>query len=253
MRRGVPILLATFLIGVCSLHAQNDPQPQRGPDGISRTLMPGIEVYPFPNMPFSGKDNIVWTRTADGGGTITTYLEANVARDSQGRVYRERHNYSPSASVNPQSTLTQFYVLDPIAQTRTICIYAMHHCSITFYRSPISIRERPTGPYGNGRFFLTRESLGNQTIDDLPVLGTRETTSISAGAIGNNQPLAYSRDFWYSPDLKTNLSVMRNDPREGKVDIHLTILSRAEPDPSIFAIPSGFTVEDSRNPAQAAR
>jgi hypothetical protein len=247
MQRGVPILLAILSIALSSLQAQSDPQPQRGPDGTSRTLMPGIEVYPFSNMPFSGKDNIIWTRTADGGGTITTYLEANVARDSHGRVYRERHSYSPTASVNPLSTLTLFYVLDPIAQTRTTCIYAMHHCSITYYRSPRSIRERPVGPYGNGRFFLTRESLGNQTIDDLAVIGTRETTSISAGAIGNNQPLAYSRDFWYSPDLKTNLAVTRNDPREGKIEIHLTILTRAEPDPSIFAIPSGFTVEDYRN------
>lgn len=252
MQRGVPVLLVIFCIAISSLQAQTAPQPQRGPDGTSRTSMPGIEVYPFSGMPFSGKDNIVWTRTADGGGTITTYVEANVARDSQGRVYRERHRYSPT-NTNSQSTLTEFFVLDPTAHTRTTCIYAMHHCSITFYHSPLSIRERPAGPYGNGQFFLTRESLGNQTIDDLPVLGTRETTSISAGAIGNNQPLAYSREFWYSPDLKINLTVTRNDPREGKVDIHLTILSRAEPDPSIFTIPSGFTVQDDRNPAQALR
>jgi len=245
MRYTTPVLLSILFIGISSSHAQSEPQLQRGPDGASRTLVPGIEVLPFLGLAFTGKDNIIWTRTMEGGGTITTYLEANVVRDNWGRVFRERHNYSP-ANTNPQSTLTESYVLDPVAHTRTTCINATHHCSITFYRANFSPRLQPAGPYDNGQRFLTRESIGNKTIDDLPVIGTRETTSIAPGVVGNDQALTLTREFWYSTDLKTNLSVTRNDPREGNVTIRLTILSRAEPDPSIFAIPNGFTVQDDR-------
>ena len=66
--------------------------------------------------------------------------------------------------------------------------------------------------------------------------------------IGNDQAITSSREFWYSPDLKTNLAVTRKDPREGTAVIHVTIFSRAEPDPAIFAIPPGFTVQDDRHP-----
>jgi hypothetical protein len=249
MRYATPVLLATLFIGLSSSHAQSVPQLQRGPDGTSHTSVPGIEVLPFPGIAFTGKDNIVWTRPMDGGGAITTYVEANVVRDSQGRVFRERHNYSPAKS-NPQSTLTEFYVLDPVAHTRTTCVYATHHCNITLYRASLSPRVQPIGSYDNGQRFLTRESIGNQTIGDLPAIGTRETTSIAPGVIGNDQALALTKEFWYSADLKTNLSVTRNDPREGTVAIRLTILSRAEPDPSIFAIPDGFTVQDDRLPSK---
>jgi hypothetical protein len=246
MRPCFSFLLA-LLAGVSSLHAQTPAQPQRGPDSGSKIFVPGIDILPLPGMPFTGRGHTTVTRTTENGVTITTYLEANAGRDSQGRVYRERHRFGPDG-VNPQTTLYASYVLDPIARTRTECDYATHRCTIANYRPQLSFAVVPAGPFDKGQRFLTRENLGDQTIEGLPVVGTRETINYAPGSIGNNQSVSSSREFWYSPDLKINLAVIRKEPREGTTTIHFTVYSRGEPDPAIFAVPPGFTVQDARHP-----
>ena len=86
-------------------------------------------------------------------------------------------------------------------------------------------------------------------MDGLDVQGTRETTTVNPGVVGNERPLVTTREFWYAPAIQTNLAVTRRDPREGVQEIHLIDLSRAEPDPQQFQVPAGFTVEDMRNKA----
>jgi hypothetical protein len=240
-----PVFLAAYCLLLCPLIAQTSSQPQRGPDAGSQTRVAGVEVLPFTGIPFETKDTITWTRPLDGGGTVTTYEESNVARDSSGRIYRERHRFI-SVGGNPQSTLIESYVLDPIAHTRTGCDPVTRHCVITTYLGRLSFTAQPVGSYANGTRYLDRQSLGPKSIDGIDVIGTLETTSIAPGTIGNDQPLTISREFWYSPSLQTNLAVTRKDPREGVQDIRLSILSRGEPDAKVFAIPSGFTVQDNR-------
>lgn len=251
MRYGASLLLA-FLIGFASRQAPAQPQTvteaERGPDGNVRISVPGVEVSPLPGMPFTGRGHTVYTRATEGGGSLTTYLEANLGRDSEGRVYRERHHFGP-AGTDPKSTLFESYVLDPVAHTRTDCSYTTHRCSVSSYHPKLSFAALPVGPHDNGQRYLTRETLGNQTMEGLPVIGTREITTYAPGVIGNDQAVTSSKEFWYSPDLKTNLAVTRKDPREGTTEVHVTIYSRSEPDPAIFAIPPGFTVQDDRRPA----
>jgi len=127
---------------------------------------------------------------------------------------------------------------------------ATHHCSVTNYSVPVKFAPVPAGPLDNGKRFLVRENLGSNTIDDLSVVATRETITINAGVIGNNQPVVTTREFWYSSDLEINLSVTRKDPREGTQVLQLVDLSRSEPDPSLFRAPADFTVEDLRTAAK---
>ena len=208
MRSGAALLvgLVTLLAGVSSsARAQASPQVQRGSDSMSRTFVPGIDVLPLPNLPFSGIDKIVWTRPIDGGGSITTYLQAKSVRDSQGRLYRERHHFA-LANADPEATLYEFSIADPVSRTTTACDRVSHLCHITSYRPQSSFAVQPVGSFDQGRRFLARESLGAQSIEDLPVVGTLETLSIAPGAMENDQLITLSREFWYSPDLKTNLS-----------------------------------------------
>jgi len=87
-------------------------------------------------------------------------------------------------------------------------------------------------------------------VDDLNVVGTRETLTINVGVIGNSEPVVTTREFWYSSELEINLSVTRKDPREGTQTIQLINLSRDEPDPSLFRVPSDFVIEDQRTAAK---
>jgi hypothetical protein len=139
-------------------------------------------------------------------------------------------------------------LLDPVAHTRTTCTVKKRHCLITGYHESASFVPPQDGLLAKGTRYLSRENLGTNVVDDLSVVGTRETLSIGVGAVGNTQPLVATREFWYSADLQVNLSVTRNDPRIGTQVLQLVDLTRAEPDPAIFQVPAGFVVQDVRGP-----
>ena len=89
-------------------------------------------------------------------------------------------------------------------------------------------------PDGQG----VREDLGTSTIEGLPATGTRTTTTIAAGAIGNVQPIKIVSEEWFSQDLQVLLLTKHNDPRSGETVYRLLNVVRAEPDPSLFAVPA---------------
>ncbi|UWZ82832.1 hypothetical protein [Occallatibacter riparius] len=87
------------------------------------------------------------------------------------------------------------------------------------------------------------ESLGSKIIEGIPATGTRTTTIIPAGAIGNDKDLSITRETWYSADLKLVIQSTQTDPRFGESTYTLTKIQRSEPDPSMFQVPSGYTVD----------
>jgi hypothetical protein len=242
------LLLASFLFCL-PLAAQDSDEPSRGPDGGTHYFVDGISVRPLPGKPFSGRSTTEWTRTLEDGSVVTTHLFAMVARDSQGRIYREGHKFVPANS-NEQSKLYRFMILDPITHTRTTCYVATHRCEVTGYHAATSFVPRPPRPFDEGKRVLARESLGNDVIDGINVVGSRETITINAGVVGNSQPLVNTREFWYSSDLQVNLSITRKDPREGTQVIRVGELSRSDPDPGLFQVPANFVVRDNRASAK---
>ena len=88
------------------------------------------------------------------------------------------------------------------------------------------------------------EDLGSQTMEGIVVNGTRTTRTIPAGEIGNDKTISIVTEVWMSPDLKTVISSKRNDPRMGEQTFQLTNIVRAEPDPTLFTVPSDFKIID---------
>jgi hypothetical protein len=244
-------LLGVSLLFACTLVAQDSEESSRGPDGGTQYFVDGISVLPIAGKPFSGQSTTEWTRTLADGTVVKTHLLTVVARDSQGRIHRERHHFVPLDS-NEQSKLIEIKISDPITHTRTTCNAATHRCSVTGYRAPTSFKPRPVGEFDNGKRSLTRESLGSDSIDGLNVVGTRETVTINPGVVGNSQPLVTTREFWYSPDLQVNLSITREDPRDGTQQVRVQDVSRSEPEPAMFQVPAGYVV-DVHEPPQAEK
>jgi len=83
-------------------------------------------------------------------------------------------------------------------------------------------------------------SLGTKTVQGVTVEGTRTTSTIPAGAQGNEQPIVITFERWYSPDLLTDVMTVRSNPFEGKTTFMLTNLKRGEPDASLFTVPSDY-------------
>ena len=93
---------------------------------------------------------------------------------------------------------------------------------------------------------VTRESLGQQNIEGVAATGTRATTTIAAGAIGNLQPIQVVSEQWFSPDLQVLVMTKHNDPRTGETTYRLQSIVRAEPDRSLFTVPPDYTLRESK-------
>jgi hypothetical protein len=91
----------------------------------------------------------------------------------------------------------------------------------------------------------TREELGQQTIEGVIATGTRTTTEIPAGAIGNEQPLKIVSEQWYSSELQVLVLTKHADPRSGETTYRLTGIVRAEPARSLFDLPPDYTLKES--------
>ncbi|HJP95059.1 MAG TPA: hypothetical protein VJ875_24065, partial [Pyrinomonadaceae bacterium] len=88
------------------------------------------------------------------------------------------------------------------------------------------------------------EKLGKQMIEGVEAEGTRTTSTIPAGEIGNDRPIEIVSERWYSPELQLVVMTRHSDPRSGETTYKLTNISRIEPAKSLFEVPPGFTVKE---------
>ena len=92
----------------------------------------------------------------------------------------------------------------------------------------------------------TREALDPQTIEGLSATGTRTTTIIPAGEIGNAQELKIISEQWFSEELQVLVMTKHSDPRSGETLYRLRSVLRAEPDPTLFMVPADYTLQERR-------
>ncbi len=87
------------------------------------------------------------------------------------------------------------------------------------------------------------ESLGKQIIEGVEAEGTRTTTTIPAGKIGNERDIEIISERWYSTELQTVVMSKQDDPRSGVNLYRLTNITRDEPARSLFEVPADYTVK----------
>ena len=90
----------------------------------------------------------------------------------------------------------------------------------------------------------TREKLGTQVIEGVSAEGTRVTTTYPEGSVGNDRSFTTVSETWVSRELGTVVLSTNSDPRTGERTTKLINISRSEPDPALFQIPSDYTIED---------
>ncbi len=98
--------------------------------------------------------------------------------------------------------------------------------------------------FGEKNSTTKKEPLGTQTIEGVEAEGTRTTTTIPAGAIGNERQIDIVYERWYSKDLQLIVLSRHSDPRFGDQTYRLTNISRSEPDSSVFTVPADYKVQD---------
>jgi hypothetical protein len=100
---------------------------------------------------------------------------------------------------------------------------------------------RATGAAGN------KESLGTETMEGVNAEGSRTTSTIGAGEVGNDRPIQIVSERWYSPELQTVVMTRINDPRTGEEVFRLANIHRAEPGAYLFQVPAGYQMVDQKD------
>jgi hypothetical protein len=83
-----------------------------------------------------------------------------------------------------------------------------------------------------------------KTLEGVRVEGRRTTTTIAAGAIGNEWPITIVSEEWTSPDLQVLVLTDRKDPRAGDSSYKLQRIVRGEPSAALFQVPSDYEVRE---------
>jgi hypothetical protein len=95
---------------------------------------------------------------------------------------------------------------------------------------------------------MKTEDLGKQTVEGVLAEGTRTTTTIPAGSIGNDREIKVVHERWFSPDLKQVVLSKHSDPRMGETTYRLTRIQRAEPARALFEVPADYTLKTAPEP-----
>lgn len=245
------VILLGFLACTSLAIAQATSQTL-APDGRIHTRIEGLDIPAIANAPFTAKVVVTWDQPLVGGGTVSHKYYTLVARDAQGRVHRETRDFIPASS-NAEPPLRSFGITDPVAGSRINCSQDTMNCTVLDFRAPIGSPDVTIDEPASPAKGVSMQSLGEQTMNSMAVVGTRETRISNIGSRGNSRVLVSTKDLWYSPDLKIFLSVTRNDPQLGQIKLTVKDLVLGPPDPSWFSVPSGYTTVDVRrnqSPAQ---
>ncbi len=195
--------------------------------------------------PYTAEYKVTRVQTLADGTTITHDTTEVKAVDSQGRrmsaftTTSAGHEPVTHVSVNDPVARTSIHWNSPgkVAQVFQMSAPGESHCSTTPHDDmPASTRIRPQ---------VSSEDLGTQTILDIEARGRRQTTTIPAGAEGNDAPLVTTSERWTALTPGLNGLVVReitNDPRSGKSTRELTSLTQSDPDPSTFHPPEGYEI-----------
>jgi hypothetical protein len=242
-----------------------------GPAGAMAWDFEKGSTAPVKGAPYSATMNNESVQTLADGNRIVQTTTGTVFRDSQGRT-RQDAALPAIGNLSAASAPHLVFIQDPVAGTS----YTLNLTDKTAWKNPTPPAGKggPGASAGSGTFFIhteggmpplpppppmlaqtkhlagdepteaNTESLGSQTMEGVVVNGVRTTRSIPAGQVGNDRPINIVTEVWTSIDLKTIVSSKRNDPRMGEQTFRLTNIVRAEPDPSLFAVPSDFKVID---------
>jgi hypothetical protein len=215
-------------------------------------------------------------QTLGDGTKIHRLVSGGVYRDGQGRTRNEvAHGghgmFAPAGHEEKLITITDpvagfTYVLDPAQKTATkVPLHAGGPRGGPMMGQAVH-QGGPRGgammgpaPGGEGRRPMhaglgamqgdfKSEFLPAKDIEGVSAEGRRITTTILAGQIGNDHPIVSVSERWFSPKLQVVVLMTNSNPRMGQETYKLTKINLAEPDPSLFEIPAGYTVIEGRAP-----
>ena len=230
-----------------------------------------IEAKLVKGAPYSAEIVTESIQTLADGNRIVQRSSARVYRDSEGRLRREEDRAGGDSSIS---------ITDPVAGVSfsidTVNRIAFHTPNMGLVKAtealqkahelamrlPANAGEKVEnalagrGAIGRGMIpvdtftFEVRRNNEKVEVEQLPARdiegvraeGIRRTTTIAAGAIGNELPIQVVSEEWRSPELQVLVLTERSDPRLGTSTYRLLNITRSEPPLYLFEVPADYTV-----------
>lgn len=204
----------------------------------------GISNRVVTGAPYSAQAVTQFTQALANGDHIQRTTTASIARDSQGRTRVDRSVANVGAlSAAGGARARAIVIHDPVAGMS----YALDPTSKTARSTPIpGARLAPNEHAHAERASAKTEDLGTQVVQGVSAQGKRVTRVIPAGQEGNEKEIDVVTETWYSPDLQVVVMSKTSDPRFGESVYQLNSISRTEPDPALFVVPSDYAVTAAR-------
>jgi hypothetical protein len=247
--RGISIVFVSATFAVTAQQpAQFDPKLN-----VAAQAAAARGAKPVTGAPYSAVAVRETVQTMADGNRIVNHSEQKIARDGQGR---ERMESTPSLRVlGEHVAVSSVQITDPVAGAR----YMLDPKALTARKMAGAVglgpsqtemlaveRERAAAAafQSGSNTSSAKEQLAPQVIEGVYAEGTRTTTTIPAGQIGNERDIAVVDEVWYSPDLHMDVMTRHSDPRSGETTYRVTQINRMEPDAALFQVPAGYTVMD---------
>lgn len=276
--------IAAFAIGALAQPAPGALAPEAGAAAVDGKegmmtvhLETDMDAAPVKGTPFCAAVTTEHTQAFADGNRIHSADSSTLCRDSEGRTRREAG--LNLMGMGPQNAARLITITDPVAGVR----YMLDPESKVAHKSNISSTMEAAGlPPPGGlaekqkRIFINKnvdgpqlmapdvfffrtdghdhsdaarstEDLGTQSFNGIRAAGTRMTTTVPAGKMDNDKPIAITSERWYSPDLKATVMTKHTDPWAGELKTEFTSVNTSEPDPSLFTVPGDYKVVDDKN------
>lgn len=258
----------------------NGGPPMQMRTGSMSMRVETMDAAPVKGAPFCATVSNEHTQNLSDGNRIHTTDSSTLCRDGEGRTRREA-SLNLLGAAGPASVPKLVTIVDPVAGVRYMLDATNKVAHKMALKTPRPDGPPPDGPNGPGKgdrvmiiqrdggsgpnlFFKdmeinragpdssnppATENLGDQTINGIHATGSRVTTTIPAGKMGNEKPITVTSERWYSPELQATIMTKHDDPWSGELKTEFTNVNTAEPDASLFTVPSDYKiVEDKDGP-----
>jgi len=251
------------------------------PTAAAGAAIETIDDTPVKGVPFCATVSTEHTQVFGDGNRIHTTDTSSLCRDSAGRTRREA-SLNLMGAAPEKSGMKMITIVDPVAGFRYVLdpeakiarkmplppglARLGHPPGIAEKADHVMVlrTEEASSEAGPGspnvlyrNVFVSKgqksdqlppasENLGDQTIEGIHATGTRITTTIPAGKMGNEQPIVVTSERWYSPELKATVLTKHNDPWSGELKTQFTNVNTSEPDSSLFTVPSDYKTVDEK-------
>lgn len=201
---------------------------------------------PVLGRPFSATETHHSLQVLTDGTRIESNSTDKFYRDDQGRTRIERDDNTiliddpvsgTSAQINGNHVLARRF--SSLASTSVDAVADLVRIKLKAELDDAKVRiAAAAGDTVEKAEVHNEEKLGFQVLNGVSAEGTRNTTTIPSGQIGNDRPINIVSERWYSPDLEMLIKSVNNDPRFGETTYEVTNIVQGQPDPSLFKIPA---------------